>query len=50
MDFMFDYVDRFISVCRSEHGDAVPMGMQCPWSQKSSLGAEFRQIKGSDFP
>lgn len=25
VDFIIDYVDRFISVCGSKHGDAVPM-------------------------
>lgn len=47
VDFIFGYVDRYISVCGSEHGDAVPME---PEEGVGSLGAELRQIKGPNFP
>lgn len=47
VDFISDYVDRYISVCGSEHGDAVPMA---PEEGVGSLGAELRLIKGPNIP
>lgn len=47
MDFIFDYVDSYISVCGSEYGDTVPMESE---EGVGSPGAELIHIKGPNFP
>ena len=46
VDFIFDYVDRYISVCGSEHGDAVPME---PEEGVGSPGARVYAGVGKQF-